>query len=300
MTGETHDDAGDASDDGTKTAIRWVCQDCGQEHPKRSPPCSNCGSMSLEATEFRIPDVGGGENESEEDGDGGMTVRRAVVLGIGGILAAGAYFVGIKELLADGSASSEPPDQRATDPDDQAAGDDPATASATASATSTPTPTTTPPPTLENVPGATTESGNLDLELVATGINRELNARREEAGHDDLRVDETMSAFATYHNQHMVKYDHYSVETEDYDPWEVREDFGLSCDGYLLLNQIPSTATYRGDEYYDSESRAAEELVESWMGDSEYRDTILDATSKIGTDAHADADGSVFFTTHVC
>lgn len=256
--------------------------------------------MSLEATEFRIPDVGGGENESQEDGDGGMTIRRAVVLGIGGILAAGAYFVGIKELLADGGASSEPPDQRAADPDDQAAGDDSATASATASATSTPTPTTTPPPTLENVPGATTESGNLDLELVATGINRELNARREEAGHDDLRADETMSAFATYHNQHMVKFDHYSYETEEYDPWETRREFGLHCDGYLMLNLLQSTRSSRVDEYYTSEGRVAQMVVTNWFESQQQRDAVLEATEKIGSDVHADTDGSLYFTTHIC
>lgn len=296
MTGETHDDSGGASGDGSRTAIRWVCEDCGQEHPKRSPPCSNCGSMSLEATEFRIPDVGGGENESEEDGDGGMTIRRAVVLGIGGILGAGAYFVGIKEFLADGGASSEPPDQRNPDRDDQAAEDDPATASAT----STPTPTTTPPPTLENVPGAATESGNLDLELVATALNRELNARREEAGHDDLRADETMRAFATYHNQHMVKFDHYPYGTEGYDPRETALDFGIRCGGRVLVNRIESTRSYRADEYYTSEGRVAEEIVTGWFENQQYRDAVLEATETIGSDVHADTDGSLYFTVAVC
>lgn len=41
----------EAKESGTAEAITYVCEDCGRVHYRNSPPCNDCGSMSLSAKE---------------------------------------------------------------------------------------------------------------------------------------------------------------------------------------------------------------------------------------------------------
>lgn len=50
----------DSTDD--SNPVVWICPDCGREHQKHSPPCSRCGSATLEKREADysdLDDVGG-------------------------------------------------------------------------------------------------------------------------------------------------------------------------------------------------------------------------------------------------
>lgn len=39
------------SDGIQRTTVSYVCDDCGRVHNRNSPPCNDCGSMNLSATE---------------------------------------------------------------------------------------------------------------------------------------------------------------------------------------------------------------------------------------------------------
>lgn len=40
-----------------ETTTVWVCEECGREHPKHSPPCSRCGSTALSREEKQVSDA---------------------------------------------------------------------------------------------------------------------------------------------------------------------------------------------------------------------------------------------------
>lgn len=74
------------------TTVSFVCEDCGRVHNRNNPPCNDCGSMSLSASET----VGDSTRQIDEgeswdlvrDANGGVTGPKLLV-----------YLVGVSTLL---------------------------------------------------------------------------------------------------------------------------------------------------------------------------------------------------------
>ena len=80
------------------TSVSFVCDDCGRVHARNNPPCNDCGSMSLSATEETADPTEIDELESRQlvrDAQG-LTGTAVFVYIIGGLtLLAGLWMLGV-------------------------------------------------------------------------------------------------------------------------------------------------------------------------------------------------------------
>jgi hypothetical protein len=69
-------------------SLRYVCDDCGRVHNRNTPPCNDCGSMSLSAVEDGDDPTTIDAEESWElvrDADSGITGTRVFVYLVGAL-----------------------------------------------------------------------------------------------------------------------------------------------------------------------------------------------------------------------
>lgn len=70
--------------------VEYRCTECGNEHPRNTPPCDRCGNMSFEAVQVDDVDVG----DYIESGGSALSVRDvaiavAVLVGLAAVWACG-------------------------------------------------------------------------------------------------------------------------------------------------------------------------------------------------------------------
>ena len=79
-------------------SVSFVCEDCGRVHARNNPPCNDCGSMNLSATEETADPTEIDETESRQlvrDAQG-LTGTAVFVYFVGGLtLLAGLWMLGV-------------------------------------------------------------------------------------------------------------------------------------------------------------------------------------------------------------
>lgn len=256
---------------GSDGTLAWECTECGKFHPKHSPPCSRCGNTSLERT--TVDDEELLERARPDPGvDWRMRAAALAAALLAVYLVAG--WAGLVPLpVADG--------------------DD---AGLAGPGGGTPTP-------IADVPGEGTRASGLDLEGTSAALRDELNDRREDRGHDRLVRDQDLTAMATYHTRHMVKYGHYSGETGNYSYRDLGDAYQPDCDRRVafFVDRLRGSGTDdRAVDRYDTERALATAFVDRLVADRPTREELFRPYDRVGVDVHVAADGDVYATIVVC
>lgn len=272
--------------------MEWMCAECGEPHPKNSPPCKNCGAMQFEKTVVRIdPDedakpsgiewqctecgrthpknsppcsrCGNMHLEAIELGSSFDEAEITAGLGLfdvakyaGALVVVGILvFAFVNAGLLTGSS----------------------------------------PPTVENVPGDANYSSGLDLSTVEYQIYENVNDERSSEGVETLSLAPDTTEIADYYNKRMVKSGERPADG-------VSEEFGSCSNRKLVYNLLQyDSGDRRPIDAYGSEDELAGALSSSWLKDSGTRPVLLDdSASSMGIDVHVTEDGTVYATVVYC
>jgi len=280
--------------------MKWRCEWCGKPHEENDPPCDNCGHGKFEKAVVRQTDLGDGESNPalvwvctecgrehpknsppcsrcgaaslekrrQEIDEGDLTAPGYLDLLTPQYLAAAGVALLLAVVFVLGVTG-------VVDVPGFGNGGVPA---------------------VENVPGNATHSDSVSLAAVENEFAAELNSRLEGAGAERVQRDGDLDEVARNINQQFVRSEYRTGAATPAIGSQVRDVVSDSCSGGRWGTVGPVTVQ-AGDGATPSAASLGDGLVDAY---EERTGTVTTVGSRLGVDAHAAPDGSVWLLLVTC